>query len=248
MALSYTDPPQSWAQSNWTEGTGSVSGFSANGSTDENTRLYAEDPWGRRNIIWRCTPNGASNGGDGGWNSSTFAIDNTYMYRFSVWMRRTVKGTDGRFYFGTRNYNSSVSLIDINYVTGTTYTNNPYFQYGDGETTNGDIPDEEWVLLIGHVWPYGTSLPTISTTHPQSGMWRMDGTEWTSTELVRDLAWTVDSARTVHRSYLYYCGSNTDAVQDFIFPRVDKCDGTEPELQALLRHGRSFLLGNIILQ
>ena len=247
MALTYDDPPQSWAQSNWTEGNGSVSGFSRNGGDSENTRLYELDPWGRRAILWRCQADGTGGDGDGGWNTSVFNVDKDAMYRYSVWMRRTVKGSDGRFYFGVYNYNSSSIRIDLNNVVGGSAGDNPYFQYGDGETTNGDIPDEEWVLLVGHVWPEGTILDSISTTHPQSAMWRMDGTKWSTPEFVRDYAWTTDTYYATHRCYLFYCYATTDAVQDFCYPRVDKVTGQEPNLHALLRHGRSFLLSNILM-
>jgi hypothetical protein len=247
MALSYDDPPQSWAQSNWTEGTGGVSGFSANGSTDENTRLYDLDPWDRRAIVWRCTPNGLAGDGDGGWNSSLISVDNTKRYRFSVWIRRTVTGSDGRYYFGTRNYNSSDSLIDLEYVNGSNASNNPYFYYGDGENA-GDLPQQTWVLMVAHVWPEGTDFASSSTRHPDTGWYGVDGTDYSSyPEVIRDFQWTADTAKAVHRAYLFYGYSTTDAVQDFIYPRVDLCDGTEPGIKALLRHGRSFLLSNILL-
>jgi hypothetical protein len=92
----------------WTTGSGSInenlslygiSGYELNGSTEENIRVLGEDPFGNTNaIVWRSNSiDGMSNvpppgnDGDGGWNSSTISIDNSKMYRFSIWMKKILQ-------------------------------------------------------------------------------------------------------------------------------------------------------------
>lgn len=72
----------------WVSGsTGSQSGFDQNGLTAENVIILDTDPFGNQAVIWQATPD-ANNNADGGWNTSFFEIDNTKMYRFSVWVKK----------------------------------------------------------------------------------------------------------------------------------------------------------------
>lgn len=229
-----------WANQYWTEGTGGTTNFTGNGSIDENLRMYGSDPWGRSRILWRCNPNGLASDGNGGWNSATYPIDNTQLYRLSVWVNRAVYGDwQGHGYFGLRNVNSSNSIIAIDYLDGTSIGSNPYFCIFRGEDTTYGIPENEWVLLVGHVYPVDTpDAGSTAAQHPDSGIWRLDGTKYTwAYSFFYDFRWTADSARVIHRAYLYY-SSDTSIIQYFCLPRVDLCDGTEPSLKALLRDGK----------
>ena len=71
----------------WQPGTGSSGSFIVNGSASESSRKYGADPWGRKTVIWESFPDSVS-GRDGGWNYEQIPIDNTKMYRYSVWVRR----------------------------------------------------------------------------------------------------------------------------------------------------------------
>lgn len=136
--------------STWTIGSGSTSGYNRNGSDDENVRKNGTDPFGNNVIIWEAIPDSVS-GADGGWNGTTFNIDRTKMYRFSVWVNRTVQG-NGNFYFGTRGYGSVSGVLGKD--NGVNYTN-PYFWVSSAPTTIG-----EWTLVVGHIWSEDSSTGT----------------------------------------------------------------------------------------
>ncbi|NTW62331.1 prepilin-type N-terminal cleavage/methylation domain-containing protein, partial [Candidatus Saccharibacteria bacterium] len=89
----------------WTLGTGNVTGYSVNG--DGNSRVNDTDPWGATNIVWDVSNQDVASDADGGFDGSTFSIDNTKMYRFSTFVRRKTLG-DGNFYLGTHGYPSAV--------------------------------------------------------------------------------------------------------------------------------------------
>jgi hypothetical protein len=83
----------------WALGSGGVGNFSQNGNTGENERVYATDPFGNTSIVWETRASGDGNA-DGGWNNGYYNIDNTALYRFSVWARRTSSTSGGTFYLG----------------------------------------------------------------------------------------------------------------------------------------------------
>jgi hypothetical protein len=203
--------------STWSLGTGSVSGFGRNGSDIENHRIIDTDPWGNEIIVWEARPEG-NNSSDGGWNGSRFDIDNTKTYRFSTWMRRTVNTDPSSYYLGTYGYGSVAGVK--NQSNGATNTN-PYFIAG-----SWSHPDNEWVLLVGHVHPHTYS----GGKHVDTGTYKVDGTHITN---CNDFIWLPETTESVHRSYAYYI-SDTTTRQQWCYPRVDLCDGTEPTIYELL--------------
>jgi hypothetical protein len=202
----------------WKEGQGNVADFGTiNGGTNENYRIYGQDPWGIRSIIWEARP-GPERDADGGWEGFNFSIDNTKLYRFSVWVNRKILGTDGRFYFGTRGIGTvnGVGMLD-----GATTEGNPYF------FSSRILPVDEWILVVGHVFPHSYS----GVLHSESGRYFLNGTKITTGH--RDFKWLPTSTSSRHRSYLYYT-TDTSVRQQWIYPRVDVIDGTEPSIQDLL--------------
>ena len=94
----------------YTQGVGTLSSLPAGSSlldgslnqsvSGENSLVSGTDPWGNTNILWQTNPSGDNNG-DGGWSYAyNGTIDNTKLYRSSVWVRRTSSTTGGRFYHG----------------------------------------------------------------------------------------------------------------------------------------------------
>src|SRR5210317_764736 len=79
----------------WTIGTGSSTGYGQNG--DGNSRIIDTNPWGYPDIVWDVSNQDATSDADGGWNGSDFEIDNTKMYRFSVWIRRKTIGNGSTY-------------------------------------------------------------------------------------------------------------------------------------------------------
>jgi hypothetical protein len=203
--------------STWSLGTGSVTGFGRNGTDAENHRIIDTDPWGNEIIVWEARPEG-NNSSDGGWNGSRFDIDNTKTYRFSTWMRRTVNTDPDSYYLGTKGY-GSVDGVKNQYNDAT--NTNPYFMAG-----SWTFPDNEWVLLVGHVHPHTYS----GSKHVDTGAYKVDGTHIV---LGSDFIWLPETTESVHRSYAYYINDTTTR-QQWCYPRVDLCDGNEPSIDELL--------------
>lgn len=200
---------------------GSQTGFTQCGETACNSIIEGPDPFGNSTAIWRTLNNDATSDSDGGWDGSSFAIDNTKLYRFSVWVKRRVLG-NGTFYFGCHGFGTTNGVY---YNTdGTTLDTNPYFT---ARAWSG-LPMDEWVLVVGHIWPYTN---TSTSNHVDSGYYNTAGVKIAS--ISRDFRWHSASTSSNHRTYLYY---STDATtdQEWCYPRVDLCDGTEPSISDLL--------------
>lgn len=212
----------------WTTGTGGFTGYGANGSTTEQLRAYVDDdPWGGRSIIWRTTPDDVS-GADGGWNTSSYAPDVNSLYRTSVWVRRHTAGTGGTFYLGQR-----ASPNPIRNDTDAAQSN-PYFTY----PSQASLTQNQWYLVVGHVFPAGYT----GGRHPDSGWWE-NGQKIADKSYgncgTEDLRWDPATTSTYQSVYHYYT-TNTASGLEFAAPRLDKCDGTEPTIQQLMRVGDSL--------
>lgn len=214
--------------SGWTAGSGGITGFNQNGSTVENERVLATDPWGNNSIVWETRPTGTTDA-DGGWNSDYFSIDRTKLYRFSVWVRRTSSTSGGTFYLGTGAGGQEVMRTDNGAEQG-----NPYWEC---EGT-GVLTQNVWYLVCGHVYPYNT---TYTGRHPDTGFFTIANgpsrvRDVNGCNIGNDLKWAPGSTSALHRTYHYYCSDSTTRLQ-FAFPRVDICDGNEPSVNELLNNG-----------
>lgn len=221
----------------WTAGNNAVTGYSLNGSTNENSRFVATDPFGNSNMIWGSFPNG-NNNDDGGWNTSYPAIDRTKLYRFSVWVRRTSSTTGGTFYFGL--YGNGPTFAIKRNDNGVNQSN-PYWDCVNISSFTQNV----WHLVTGHVYPTGT---TYTGAHPDTGVYTVAG----GTTKVRnvnfcnigsDVQWLADNTSASHRTYHYYCPDNTSRLQ-FAYPRMDLCDGNQPSIRELLQRSPSAIYDN----
>lgn len=224
--------------STWSAGPGGASGYSQNGGTDENERVEGTDPFGNPAIVWESRPNGNGNN-DGGWNADFFSIDNTKLYRFSVWVKRTSSTGGGTFYLGTNGGGQCVRRLSDGGLEC-----NPYWHCGGA----GGLDQNQWYLVIGHCFPF-TYNSTVG--HPDTGFWttanggqKVGGIN--GCNLGADCK--SDSATTSlnHRTYHFYCDDNTTRLQ-WHDPRVDLVDGTEPKVRELLKgpvHGVRSPFGN----
>ena len=206
--------------STWTVGTGSATGFGRIGADGENHRILANDPFGNETVVWEARPDAVS-GADGGWNGNYYSIDNSKMYRFSVWVKRN-NNVNGRFYLGL---SASGTQSGVNYRTNSgAGTTNPYFWHNVTSFT-ADV----WYLIVGHVWPAGTGTGSL---YADSGRYTVDGRVG---NVSHDFIWKSGTTIARHRSYLYY-GTDTDQRQQFVYPRIDLVDGTEPSISDLLNN------------
>lgn len=226
ITLGVADANMLWP-SGWTAGSGgiAVSGyptFNANGDTGEQNRYVGLDPWGNSAMVWQTVPSG-NGGADGGWNTDSFAINNTKMYRFSVWVRRTSATSGGTFYFGTQSSTGAVTHLSSQGSEG-----NPYWSYPG----TGSLTQNQWYLYVGHVYPVSWNA---RIAHPESGIYTIAGGRVGNHNgnIPNDCCWQAGTTTTYHRTYHYYCGDNTTRLE-FYDPRVDLCDGTEPSITRLL--------------
>ena len=212
----------------WTAGAGSATGFGQNGNTGENQRVIDTDPWGNQSLVWETRASG-DGGADGGWNADTISIDNTKLYRFSVWVRRTSSTGGGTYYFGTAGGGQCVIGIANN-----SEQCNPYWHCG----SPGSLTQNQWYLTVAHVFPYTYSS---SIAHPDTGIWVLSNGNASKAfdvnqcNLGPDAKWGPSTTSTYHRTYHFYCGDSTTRLQ-FFQPRIDLCDGTQPTLSALIRN------------
>ena len=206
----------------WIAGDSQATGFNRNGLASENILVNGLDPWGNETVLWLAFPGGSGND-DGGWNTSTFSVDRTKLYRFSVWVKRTVY-VDGRFYLGLNGYGPTNGVL--NRYDGANNTN-PYFWVTSDPPTTAQLPDSTWVLVVGHVWPEGSGTGSFNSN---SGLYTIASGKYGNVS--SDFVWNT-STTAVHRSYLYYSESNLPR-QYWCYPRVDIVDGTEPTIAQLL--------------
>lgn len=209
--------------STWAVGSGSVGIFSMNGTTEENIRVYANDPFGQSSIIWNTPSNDIASDGDGGWGTSSINIDPTKMYRFTTWVNRTVIG-NGTFYFGCYGMTSAGVNEGVLYRINGAVNTNPYFY---SNAWGGLFLANTWYLVVGHVWPAGSGT---GSSHSDSGVYTVDGTKISSA--VNDYVWQSTNFKTVHRTYLYYSTDITTS-QRWSHPSLELCDGNEVPLNGL---------------
>jgi len=208
--------------STWEVGTGSAPGFTRMGNTSENHRVVDKDPWGNDAVVWEARPDAVSDA-DGGFLSSYVSVDETATYRYSVWVNKQAISTVGRFYFGLRTSGSSNSATRV--TTGTS-TSNPYFWVSSNGAT--DLIHDEWVLIVGHIRPSGF---TGTTNHPESGRYTANGGRYDGINY--DYKFTPGTTEARLRTFMYY-STDVNHTQQFVYPRIDRIDGTEPTVQDIL--------------
>ena len=210
---------------NWSTGTGGQTGYGSNGSSSEQNRVsVTDDPWGRNSITWRTTPDSTS-GADGGWNSSYYAIDRSYTYRYSMWVKRYTAGTGGTFYMGM---NPNPIRNDNGNSQG-----NPYFTH----PAISLLTLNQWYLVVAHVFYEGYT----GGRHPDSG-WYENGVKISDKSYgncgTQDVRWAPGTTSARHRAYHYYT-TNVNSGIEFAYPRVDKIDGKEPSINEMINRGES---------
>lgn len=202
----------------WIAGDTQATGFSRNGLSNENLLVNGLDPWGNETVLWLASPGGDGNA-DGGWNTSNFSIDKTKLYRFSVWVKRTVY-VNGAFYLGLNGFGTVNGVYSR--VSGGALNTNPYFYVTSDPPTTAQFPDSTWILVVGHVWPAGSGTGSNKT---ESGLYTIAAGKYGN--ISTDYVWALETTTARHRSYLYYSESNLPR-QYWCYPRVDVVDELSP--------------------
>ena len=196
---------------------GGVAPFGSNGIASKNRRVTDVGPFGEDAVVWQAMNTDTASTADGGWNSYAFPVDNTKRYRFAVWMRRKVMG-NGTAYWGLHGYGSLDGVIQV--PGGTGRNTNPYFVY------TATAIGAEWQLYVGFVHPHDYD----GDLHEDNGIYDLQGNRVAT---ILDFKWLPETLTANHRAYLYY-SSDTSTIQQFAYPRIDVCDGSEPSIEQLL--------------
>lgn len=201
--------------SSWTIGTGSVTGFSQYGSTNENIRGNGKNHVGENVILWKALPS-SNSGASGGWDSTPVAISPNNSYRFSVWIKKS-NSDSGTSFFGAKSYVSGSSHIQD--LTNNTITY-PYFW-------SGDLPLlDRWYLLVGYIHKSNYN----SSVH----LGRLyDGVTGEEVLTLTDFKFKNTATVLRHSAYLW-TGANAPDVQFYYAPRIDIVNNTMPTTNDLL--------------
>lgn len=243
--------------------TGSQTGYNQNGTstTGSNKIDLLPTPDAGRGNVWVAT-SGTANGvsGEGGWDTTSFAIDHTKAYRFSVWIKRVGSNTSGSYYLGVgpayfapaapagwtgtpeqwyNQWYNEMILTDYtsqDVVTNlqiNTTTNKPAKNNNPYFISSGrtDLPENVWCLLVGFVYP---SNYTGTTNTDAGGLF--NGETGAKIRNATDFKWAPNRTTCTHRSYQYYTTA-AGAVQHFFDPRVEEINGSEPSIAELLSMG-----------
>lgn len=202
------------------------------------------NPWGDYEAVWRAVNhsiNSQTSGWNGGFLTDFVTVDPTKLYRFSVWVRKInsyVAGENAEIYLGLEtNRVGGGALSRRTASVPSDQQNNPYFTVANSATGLGS----DWVLIVAHVHPAETG---VGDDHPMSGYYRrsVGGTTFASLRIpsvpnnYSDRVWDSTTTRASLRTGLY--GGNLPGSEaQFLRPRIDVVDGTEPTVQELLNNG-----------
>jgi hypothetical protein len=217
----------------WTVGTGSCSGFNANGEATEDNRMIDTDPWGNATVVWESRSLGTNNN-DGGFHTSYYPIDRSKMYRSCVWMRRTTAAATGSYYHGCHT-NGTGDTLDLSNDSSQT---NPYWSYGGTNLLTQGV----WYLCVGHMFP---STWKGTTANPNTGIYSIATGAGAKalgnpSNCPNDIKFPSDATTMMQRTYHYY-GTDVNTRIQFCYPRIDLCDGSEPSIADLLSQDSSMI-------
>lgn len=209
--------------SSWTVGSGSVTGFTANGTAPENVRELGLNHIGEKVVLWKAVADIQSNE-DGGWNSSYHPIDNTKSYRFSVWIKKT-NSYNGSSFFGCQQGSSSIDYYSVLRLNGN-FDNNPYFWSNDNGSSQ--LPHlNRWYLLVGFI-----HLKDYAQTTSQGAIY--DSVTGELVQNITDFKFHSNTTEIRHRAYLYY-DTNTNDRQYLYEPRIEIVNCSMPTVDQLLK-------------
>lgn len=205
-------------------------GYIVYGTATANEVGYKTGPSGLAETVWHGrnhstnSTNGSFNG-NVGFDSPVVSIDPTKLYRYSVWVNRVFLG-NGRVFFG----NDNISNI-LNRSTGLT-TDLPYFTVDTENSSAYTGKQNQWVLVVGHVYPQGSGT---GSNHPNSGFYLPNsGTTYAGLDTTYggDKIWTSLSTTSKLQVFLYGSTIRNSEVQ-FLDPRIEVVDGSEISIEDL---------------
>jgi len=227
--------------SQWTEGSGAIGTdwtYLTTNSTDaENIREYRPDPFNGSSICWVAIDSDTTNQSEGGPISDFVAIDASYDYRYSVWLKQAPSdgsSTVGSIYWGPRNYNAAFPENGLTQLDGSTLTTSHYFVVNDrlGVPSEIDGTYNDWYLFTGHI--QASSTPVPSSNRSDSGVYNLSGVK-VNDSYGGDVMFS-STCSSVAMRVMHW--NNTAGTNDELLvwdPRIDKLDGNEPSIKDLLK-------------
>lgn len=203
------------------------------GTANANSIQRLSNPWGNFELGWRGQNHSSINTNqafniNAGFSSQPYSVNPTKKYRFSLWINRKVL-SDGTVYFGP---SIPLNLPYNGFKTKSTgaLDANPYFASDGTSSTAYAGNGNKWVLVVGHVHPYGGAT---GANDPSSGYYTRVGGGITYAPISTDYIFEGTSGELGMRVFLY--GSSTPGAEvQFLRPRIDLVDGTEPSIDDLL--------------
>ena len=203
------------------------------GTANANSVERLSNPWGGVELGWRGQNHSsiATNqvfNSNAGFDTTPIVVDMTKKYRFAVWVNRKVLGS-GTVYFGPKAGGLKTKS------TGVVETN-PYFAADGPSSAAYTGKQNTWVLVVGHVHPLETAIGANDTA---SGYYTVAGGSTpyatTSSSTSADYIFDGTLGQLSMRVFLY--GSSTLGTEvQFLRPRIDLVDGTEPSIEDLLNN------------
>ena len=241
---SFTGTDMMQGLTEWETGTGGIGNWGQNGSTSENSRVKATDPYGNRSVLWRAFNNDANSGADGGWNGSSFSVDKSDLFRWSRFVKVANQGSNGTIYGGLYGVGNSMLQWNNRNTQG-----NPY----DFCNARSDYTTGVWYLAISYVFPHGTVAGGGGSPYTSDYGFYPFNTKTRTTSAFGcntggNTIFNDSQTGLSEREYLYY---STDPAVDVYWhrPNCFKVDGTEPSIEQLLTSEQSVWIdtsGNAI--
>lgn len=205
------------------------------GSINANSIERGTNPWGELELLWRGQNHSSINTNanfnmNAGFTTLTYPVDRAKKYRFSLWVNRKVLG-DGTVYFGPTIQTLQTLLVKS---TGAVISN-PYFAVDSSSSTAYTGKQNTWVLVVGCVHPVGTAT---GSNDPSSGYYARAGggvTYAPTSSGDTDYIFQNSSTEIALRVFLYGSIILKTEVQ-FLRPRIDLMDGSEPSIDDLLNN------------
>lgn len=203
--------------SSWFEGQGSVSGFSKNGTNEENIRETGIGPHSFSVLLWKTIPEATGNSGAGGWETDLININPSKTYRFTVWIKKT-NSFDGATYFRAVAEDDSGNTT-VNKLNGNV-DSNPFFWAGDPPTL------DTWYLLVGYMH-HSAYTNTINLGGVYSGI--------TGVKMLSATDYKFQAGATkIDQEIWLSSNTNTADSQFYYGPTMYEVNGQEPSIQDLI--------------
>lgn len=196
------------------------------------TRQTSTGPYGESATVWDSFASTGLTSHRGGWLSDKdyTPINITKTYRMSLWIKRMENCASTIYYGFTASNSSKVDVASTKLSDGSDGTN----CYAIALAPASDyFPNDEWKLAVFFVKDSASPTGVTYTRSAETGLYTTGGTY---TALGNDYRWKSDAAYFLNRMFSPFATAPFTANGHFqyVYPRFDLVDGTEPPIRQLL--------------